>query len=221
MKINYILFLVPLLLSSCIEIIDDLSIHSDGTGTFKYSINLSSSKLKVNSILSLDSLDGKKVPDLAEIEEKITEFKNLLSQEPGISLVKTDLNTSDFILKISIDFNSISQLQSGIKSVLMRLSKEKDQYTIEEDWISWDGKTLNREIPSAVTSKVKTFEYSEMDLLKSGTYTSITRFDKPILKTSNSNCKLNPARTASMLQVNTFDLKINNSLIENAITLTP
>ncbi len=221
MKINYILFLVPLLLSSCIEIIDDLSIHSDGTGTFKYSINLSSSKLKVNSILSLDSLDGKKVPDLAEIEEKITEFKNLLSQEPGISLVKTDLNTSDFILKISIDFNSVSQLQSGIKSVLMRLSKEKDQNAIEEDWISWDGKTLNREIPSAVTSKVKTFEYSEMDLLKSGTYTSITRFDKPILKTSNSNCKLNPARTASMLQVNTFDLKLNNSLIENTITLTP
>ena len=221
MKINYILFLVPLLLSSCIEIIDDLSIHSDGTGTFKYSINLSSSKLKVNSILSLDSLDGKKVPDLAEIEGKITEFKNLLSQEPGISTVKTDLNTNDFILKITIDFNSISQLQSGIKSVLIRLSKEKDHYAIEEDWISWDGKTLNREIPSAVTSKVKTFEYSEMDLLKSGTYTSITRFDKPILKTSNSNCKLNPARTASMLQVNTFDLKLNNSLIENTITLTP
>ena len=221
MKINYILFLLPLLLSSCIEIIDDLSIHSDGSGTFKYYINLSSSKLKVNSILSLDSLDGKKVLDLAEIEEKITEFKNLLSQEPGISLVKTDLNTSDFILKISIDFNSISQLQSGIKSVLMHLSKEKDQYAIEEDWISWDGKTLNREIPSVVTSKVKTFEYSEMDLLKSGTYTSITRFDKPILKTSNSNCKLNPARTASMLQVNTFDLKLNNSLIENTITLTP
>ena len=108
MKITYILFLLPLLLSSCIEIIDDLSIHSDGTGTFKYSINLSSSKLKVNSILSLDSLDGKKVPDLAEIEAKITEFKSLLSQEPGISMVKTDFNTSDFILKISIDFNSIS-----------------------------------------------------------------------------------------------------------------
>jgi hypothetical protein len=100
-------------------------------------------------------------------------------------------------------------------------SKDKDQYAIEEDWISWDGKTLNREIPSAVTSKVKSFEYSEIDLLKSGTYTSITRFDKPILKTSNSNCKLNPSRTASMLQVNTFDLKLNNSLIENAITLTP
>jgi hypothetical protein len=60
-----------------------------------------------------------------------------------------------------------------------------------------------------------------MELLKSGTYTSITRFDKPILKTSNSNCKINPARTASMLQVNTFDLKNNNSLIENTITLTP
>lgn len=221
MKITYILFLLPLLLNSCIEIIDDLSIHNDGSGTFKYSINLSSSKLKVNSILSLDSLNGKKVPDLAEIESKLFEFKSLLLEEPGIEMVKTELNKSDFILKISIEFNSISQLQSGIKNVLAQLNKEKDHKLIEENWISWDGKTLVREIPSAITSRLKSFDYSEIELLKSGTYTSITRFDKPILKTSNSNCKLNPSRTASMLQVNAFDLKLNNSLIENAITLTP
>ncbi len=221
MKITYILFLLPLLLNSCIEIIDDLSIHNDGSGTFKYSINLSSSKLKVNSILSLDSLNGKKVPDLAEIESKLLEFKSLLLEEPGIEMVKTELNKSDFILKISIEFNSISQLQSGIKNVIAQLNKEKDHKLIEENWISWDGKTLVREIPSAITSRLKSFDYSEIELLKSGTYTSITRFDKPILKTSNSNCKLNPSRTASMLQVNAFDLKVNNSLIENAITLTP
>jgi len=40
-------------------------------------------------------------------------------------------------------------------------------------------------------------------------------------KTSNEKCKLNPAKTASMLQVNTYELKMNNALIENTITLTP
>ena len=63
-----------LLLSSCIELIDDLTIHNDGSGTFKYTMNLSSSKIKVNSILALDSINGKKVLSKAEIKSKINLF---------------------------------------------------------------------------------------------------------------------------------------------------
>ena len=50
---------------------DELTIHDDGSGTLKYAINLSSSRVKVNSILALDSLDGKKVPSIEEIKTKI------------------------------------------------------------------------------------------------------------------------------------------------------
>ena len=49
---------------------DELTIHDDGSGTLKYAINLSSSRVKVNSILALDSLDGKKVPSIDEIKAK-------------------------------------------------------------------------------------------------------------------------------------------------------
>ena len=52
--------LLLFLLSSCIEIIDDISMNNDGSGTFKYSINLSQSKVKVNSYLALDSINGEK-----------------------------------------------------------------------------------------------------------------------------------------------------------------
>lgn len=221
MKIKYLFLILPLILSSCIEIIDDLTIHNDGSGVFKYNINLSSSKIKVNSILALDSLNGKKVPSLSDIETKITEFKTQLLDEPGITSVKTELNTTDFILKITIEFASIDQLQAGIKTTLKEISKEKDDPAFEGDWIRWDGRTLSRTIPSAISSKAKNFESTDIDLLRNGTYTSISRFDKTIQKTTNTNCKINPSKTASMLQVNTFDLKLNNSLIENTISLTP
>ena len=56
------------MLSACIEILDDIKFNADGSGTFKYTINLSSSKVKINSILALDSLDGKKVPSKNEIQ---------------------------------------------------------------------------------------------------------------------------------------------------------
>jgi len=219
MRVKILYFLIPLLFTSCIEIIDDLTIHNDGSGVFKYTINLSSSKLKVNSILALDSLDGRKVPSLDQIQAKINEFKTNLASKPGISTVKTEFNSSDFILKVNVEFQSVSQLQQGIKSVLREMNKENE--SIEGDWITWDGKTLNRIIPSAIASKSNSFENADVDLLRNGTYTSISRFDKPILSVSNGNCKLNPSKTASMLQVNTYNLKMNNSLIENTITLTP
>ena len=71
MKITSFIGLLVILFSfnSCIEIIDDISIKNDGSGTLKYTVNLSSSKIKINSILALDSLEGKKVPSLSEIQE--------------------------------------------------------------------------------------------------------------------------------------------------------
>jgi hypothetical protein len=38
---------------------DDLTIHADGSGTFRYNINLSSNKIKVNSILANLTFFGK------------------------------------------------------------------------------------------------------------------------------------------------------------------
>ena len=61
--------LSAVLLTGCVEIIDDLTLNSDGSGCFKYNVNLSSSKIKINAILALDSLDGKRVPTLDEIKK--------------------------------------------------------------------------------------------------------------------------------------------------------
>jgi hypothetical protein len=221
MKITHLLFILPFFFCGCIEIIDDITVHNDGTGSFKYSINLSSSKIKVNSILALDSLNGKKVPDMTEILEKIQTFKNTLETQPGISNVKTEFNQVEFILKVSCDFTNVVALQNGIKETLVALSKEKNTEIYNSNWITWDGKTLSRMIPNAIAVKAKSYENSDLDLLKNGSYTSISRFDRAIDKTTNVNAKINPAKTATMLRVNTYDLRQNNHLIENTISLTP
>ena len=82
-----ILALSALSVTGCIEIIDDLTLNMDGTGSFKYNINLSSSKVKINSILALDSLDGKRVPSIGEIKQKIDRLDEQLKSESGISNV--------------------------------------------------------------------------------------------------------------------------------------
>src|SRR4051794_36380423 len=101
MRIFLIGFLI-LALSSCVDIWDDITIHADGSGTYNYRINMSASKVKINSILALDSVDGRRIPKLAEIKEKIEYYRNKLEEKQGISSVRVESNYDDFIFKIYV-----------------------------------------------------------------------------------------------------------------------
>jgi len=132
---KYLLFILTIaILSSCIEISDDLTLNNDGSGTLRYKINLSASKVKVNSILALDSLDGKPVPSKAEISAKINEFVRLLDAQVGISNVLVEENYTDFIFKFSCDFSSVRNLQDGIKLSIAQLSNDKYTAPAEQFW---------------------------------------------------------------------------------------
>ena len=220
-KILFFFISLPLLFSSCIELIDDLTIHNDGSGTFKYTINLSASKIKVNSILALDSLDGKKVPSMAEIKAKANSFAANLKTQLGISNVTMSINDADLIIKLSFDFNSIPNFQSGLKAAILSIRDSKQSDELNQNWISWDGKILKRNIPLMSLTISEQLKETDLDLLKTGSYTTICRFDRAIEKAEKSTTKINPSRTASMLKVNTYDLQKNYSLIDNCIYLTP
>lgn len=206
--------------SSCIEIIDDLSIKSDGSGTFKYTVNLSSSKIKVNSILALDSIDGKKVPSIDEIKHKIDQFVKTLDAQNGISNVKVDGNYTEFIFKFQCDFTNVAMLQEGLKQSIVILSKEKSIPELEHNWLSWDGNKLVRSIPEITGKKMNEIEQSDIELLKKGTYTSITRFDKAVEKFENQSAQLSKSKMAVMVKTDTYRLKENQDILENTIYLS-
>ena len=154
MKYLLLFFLIGLV-TSCIEISDDLTLNNDGSGTLRYKINLSASKVKVNSILALDSLDGKPVPSKTQISAKINEFVRLLDAQVGISNVLIEENYTDYIFKFSCDFTSVRNLQDGIKLSLAQISNYKYSTSAEQFWLSWDGNTLVRTIPAYVTQQIK------------------------------------------------------------------
>lgn len=205
-----------LLLTSCIDIFDDLTIHADGSGTLKYNINLSSSKVRINSILALDSIDGKKVPSLDEVKVKVQQFIKIMDSQPGISNVKIEENYTDFILKFQCDFHSVNQLQEAIKNTVNYITKEKHQQ-LETNWLTWDGTKLTRSIPDFTMSKMKEVKESDIEKLKTSVYTSVTRFDKTIEKCDNPNAQLNKTRQAVMLKTDCNSLRLKPTLLENVI----
>lgn len=216
-----LLFFLFGLVSSCIEIYDDLTLNNDGSGTFRYKINLSESKIKVNSILALDSLDGKPVPSKTQISAKINEFVRLLDAQVGISNVLIEENYTDYIFKFSCDFTSVRNLQDGIKLSLAQISNDKYTTTAEQFWLSWDGNTLVRTIPAYVTQQIKNYKLDNEEALKQGVYTSIARFERPVATFENKLGTLNKNQLAVMVRTNTFDLKSNQHLLDNTIVLTP
>ena len=218
-KLIFLLFL-PLIFTSCIEIIDDISINSDGSGTFKYVVNLSDSKLKVNSILALDSLDGKKVPSMAEIKNIVAEYKIKLEQKEGISNVKVETDYVNFILKFQCDFDNVNDLQNAVKEIAIEKDKKQEFKEIQENWLTWDGSKLIRSVPTLTAETTQKLKKEEADALKTGTYTSITRFDRLIDKVENPKATLSKSNLACMIKTNPYSLIQNLTILENTIYLT-
>lgn len=215
-----VLSVVSLLLglNSCVDIFDEIILHTDGSGTYKYTINLSASKVKINSVLALDSIDGQRVPKLPEIKEKIALYKQKLEDKDGISNVKVDANYDDFVFKFSCDFSNVTALQNAVREIVKEESKDKNDPIFNETWLSWNGEELVRSIPN-FKSPINRLKAEDQESLKNGKYISVTRFDKPVSKCDNPQAQINPSKTAVMVKSSTHAVTANPSILKNTITL--
>lgn len=205
---------------SCVDIVDDISIKSDGTGTFKYSVNLSGSRVKVNSILALDSLDGKKVPSIPEIKEKINHYKEILSQKEGISNVKVESDFTNFIFKFQCDFISVVHLQKALKEFVLEESKNKTFKDLETNWLVWEMNKLTRSVPSMTADFTSKLKKEDVEALKTGKYLCISRFDKTVDKVENTSALISPTKQAVIIKTTPYALIQNLKVLENIIYLS-
>lgn len=207
-----------LLTTSCVDIFDEIIVHADGSGTYKYTVNLSASKVKINSILALDSLDGKRVPSIAEIKEKIELYKGKLESKNGISNVTVESNFEDFVFKINCDFTSVAALQTAIREVILEESKDKNNALINENWLSWDGKKLVRSVPD-FQAPLHKLKYEDQEALKTGKYIVVSRFDSPVEKAENPTAQISPSKTAVMVKSTAYAVAQDPTVLKNTIYL--
>lgn len=220
MKYFFGLLFLLFTMGSCVEIIDDLYVKSDGSGTFKYTVNLSSSVVKINSILALDSLDGRKVPSISEIQEKLNTYVAKLEKKDGLSNVKLDANYKDFIFKFQCDFTNVQVLQKAIKEIVQEENKNTEIKELDHNWLVWDGSKLTRSIPTLPEKIVDRMKKEDAEALQKGTYLSISRFDRMIEKYDNPVAKLSGNKLAILIKTNPYSLTQNTELLENTIYLS-
>ena len=166
----------------------------------------------------MDSLDGKKIPSIYQLKEKIEQYKEKIDSKEGISNVKLDANFTDFIFKFSCDFSSVTTLQNAFKDLLNEF-KMKSSKIDEVNWLLFEKNKVVRSVPILSLDLTSRLKKEDSEDLKKGKYTSISRFDRPIERFDNSVAKLSANKMAVMIQTTPFSLIQNIKLLENTIYL--
>jgi hypothetical protein len=212
---KYFFFILLFLLTSCVELIDEIQLNNDGSGKFKYVINLSQSRSNVSSMLLLDSINGKKNLKLPEIKQKINSFKLTLAKQEGISNVIVVENYTDYIIKFECNFENLDKLKKAFENSLQESNTTKKT----ENWVNFDKKLFYRTTPEYAVSFLKDFYVNYGEKLKNGSYTSIVRFQNEIYSFSNKLSLKSKSNMAIMTKVTPKELVENPYVLDNNIVI--
>jgi len=211
--------LVPTL-SSCFQVIEELTMHNDGTGDVLLTINLSQSKTKVQSVMLLDSINGYKVPSKQKIQQELNEAVNYLRKSEGISNVKSTTDFNNYIATISFSFKDVSNINNITKNILAQQKiKAPNNSSYSFNKVT---KLFNRKYQPVGTAKTEYNKLKSKDkaVFNGATYTSVYRFDSPVTNTSNPASNISKSGKAVMLKSSILDLINGKINVSNQIQLS-
>ena len=214
-----LLFLACLLFSSCFQIIEEITMKPDGSGTVTLTANLSESRSKLASVMLLDSINGHKVPSKQDIRKELEESVKTLRAIKGISQVSHTLDFDRYIATIRFSFDQVTNLNDITSLIFEKLkikSANNSSYAYHPA-----SKTFNRYYtyePKA-KSEYNKLKQADKEVFQNATYTSIYRFDDTVLKQTNGKAKISASKKAVMLQCPVLDLIDGKLNISNSIQL--
>ncbi len=218
MSFNKILILCIALFSfsSCFEIVEEVNINSQNGGTYILTANFSKSKLRLHSLMKLDTFMGAKIPRQYELNEYINKAEKAIKETPGVSLVSKTVDFENFIFTIRFDFDKTATLNNALNNAARNISPEK-----ELAFQSIFGSTLNifirNKIPDdSLAAKLNIYN-KHLELIQGASIRSIYRFPKEVKGVSNSSALVSKNKKAVMLKQNIPDIILHPILFTNTI----
>src|SRR5690606_25281831 len=194
-----------LLLSSCFELLEDIKLNSDGSGTIKTTLNLSKSSTEVASLMKLKSINGIEIPSKQTIQSKAEEVALLLKATKGISQVQYQLDFNNYIATVSCHFTSMSALNSFSKTLATHF---KSTLSANNSY-DYNAKTgiFKRTYIHTDAFKKTYAKIAEADrkYFNDAYYTQIIRFDKTIKSQQHPTAKISSTKKSSLLQLKITD----------------
>ena len=161
------------------------------------------------------------MPSKLELQEKVSDLIGVLNCQEGIREVSVEENYDNYILKVSLHFDNVESLLAAFKETMEEVGNTAVEDTSNYNWVSWDGLTLIRQIPDLSSFKFRLVKKEDQELMRSGMYTSISRFDSPVDQIKNPSAILSKNNKAVMLRSSLFDVFGNPSIMDNTISVKP
>ena len=205
-------------LTSCFEIVEDVSFKKDGSGVLKLILNLSQSKNEINTLMKLDSSSGYKIPTENEINAYLDRTLQTLKSTEGLSNVSIKRDFKNWIFEVKTNFKSGENLERGLQSVHREFAEGEP--LLFKNKLIYNGKTLQREAQNIDEKTRKELNKpTEKKIFAKAKYTTIYRFENSIEKSNNTRAKISPSKKAIMLQCNVLNLINGKETIQNQILL--
>jgi hypothetical protein len=215
----FALALLSFALTGCFEIVEDITVHADGTGTFSYTVNMSQSKAQLDGIMKLDSTEGYRVPRKSSIMADIETAKKTLNNLKGISAVSSTADWMNYIFNIKFNFNSVQTLNTSLEALSEQFTSDHKRIPEASDNFFWTGKAFERKSHYDAKTMAPKLGQKDKDILRKATYTCIYRFDTDVQSCSNTDAQISKNGKSVMLRLNMLQLAQGEKSMINAIKL--
>lgn len=211
--------LIILFFASCFEIIEEVRMNDDGSGDFNLTINMSQSKVHINSLFLLDSVNGRPMPNKEYFKRAIKRVEYELNTDSSLSNIVVNENWKDYIFSVSGEFLNVTSLNKAIKNI-NTIFNDPRGYSVElHDNFKFQPKVFERLYNYNLVNDYNSLSKKDKALFKNAKYTTIYRFNTPIKNFSNSDANKSKSGKAIMLKVAVKDLVTNQKTIQNLIEL--
>ena len=205
--IKIFLLLTPIIFVSCLDVVEEIDLNSSNGGKATYTFNLSQSKIKLNTLLKLDSIGGHKIPKLYEIENELAKAVRELKSKEGISEASYTINEAEYIYTLEVSFASLKFLNNALKEMSYW---QHSEWKPKKDFYKLENHILTKNIEAVIVPQNQKRELERRkESLVLGSYTFILRHTKELLLMSPTELKLSGYKKAVMYRNDLYQLSKN------------
>jgi len=215
------IYFIPLLcfvflFQSCFEVIEEIKLKDNGYGHFNFAINFSQSKSKINSVLKMEKVNGYKIPSKDEIRKEVSKLEALAQNTTGISNVKTNVDLTNYIFVVDLDFEKITNLNAVF--LKLKNSKKLDS-KITTDYFTYADKKFIRSQKVPIKALYDKLGKTDKEIFETAKYTAVYKFESTIKSFSNKKATASKSNKAIKLNGSVINVINGTEKIENTITL--
>jgi len=184
-----LLLCLSLSLTSCFELVEQISVNADGTGELTITLNMNESKDKLQKFMEMeDGVAGYKPPERKEMDAFFSKVVETVSAVEGISDVKSDIYYEDFIFSISASYDDVESMNEAVNSFTTGMSR--GMISFKNDYAYEDGIFKRTFVSPIEAENYDKIPMMQRLILESARIINVYRFEKAVTDMSSTSAEL-------------------------------